>query len=86
MEVLSIYADAMRERLAFPEPFLLTNRKSQQFQIINRFKNFESCLNRLYVCKNSSASGTQGLAVRFCRLQMCPAALARLNGRATFCT
>jgi len=29
MEVLSIYADAMRERLAFPEPFLLTNRKSQ---------------------------------------------------------
>jgi hypothetical protein len=36
-------------------------RKTKQYQIINRFKYFESCLNRLYVQK--SARKTKGLAV-----------------------
>jgi hypothetical protein len=86
MEVLSIYADAMRERLAFPEPFLLTNRKSQQFQIINRFKNFESCLNRLDVCKTMTVRQGAGRLYRILPAASGYGGMARLNGRATFCT
>jgi hypothetical protein len=42
----------------FGRTWALRNRKDERYQIINRFKKFESCLNRLYMQK---LAGGQGL-------------------------
>ncbi|MET3794384.1 hypothetical protein [Aquamicrobium terrae] len=46
-----MYADAKDAGPSLPRPFPVRTRKNKQYQIINRFKKFESCLNRLDVGK-----------------------------------
>jgi len=86
MEVLSMSADAMSARPPPPTPFPVRNRKSEQYQIINRFKNFESCLNRLDVCKTMTVRQGAGRSWRILPAASGYGGMARLNGRATFCT